>query len=268
MNAMVSMTPGNLKEAQEFARMVAKSHFIPKDYQNNEGNVLVAIVMGAELGLKPIQALQNIAVINGRPSLWGDAVKAIVMNSGLCESFSETLDEQNMTACCTLKRKDFDPVTVTFSAREAEQAKLWGKPGPWSQYPMRMLKLRARSFACRDAFPDLLRGLSIAEEAQDIPEEKNITPTDVKVKPTVSRTEEVKQKLLQRVAVEHEEVPELPPVDMLLEHLDQAITIEDCQCIAEAANEYPRGSDERKLMSKALKAKKQQLEQAQPSSRD
>lgn len=268
MNALANITPSTLREAQEFASMIAKSNFIPKDFQNNEGNVLVAIVMGAELGLKPMQALQNIAVINGRPSLWGDSIKALVMNSGHCESFTESFDEQSLKATCRVKRKGFDVVEASFSARDAEQAKLWNKPGPWTQYPNRMLKLRARSFACRDAFPDLLKGLSIAEEAQDIPEtseEKDVTPkaTD----PTVSRTEQVKQKLISKLEaapVESKPVV-LPPVEMLLEHLDQVETLDDYQMLAEAADQYPRGSGERKLMSAALRGKKQQLEQRSES---
>ena len=58
---------------------------------------------GAEIGLQPLQAMQNIAVINGRPSLWGDAVLALVRSSGLLEQFEETQTEDMAT--CTVKRK-------------------------------------------------------------------------------------------------------------------------------------------------------------------
>jgi hypothetical protein len=56
-----------------------------------------------------------------------------------------------------------------FSVADAKRAGLWGKSGPWTQYPRRMLQLRARGFALRDAFPDVLKGLVTAEEAQDYP---------------------------------------------------------------------------------------------------
>ena len=66
-----SLTPSSLKEAMEYAQIIANSTMVPKNYQGKPGDILVAVQMGAELGLKPIQALQNIAVINGRPSVYG-----------------------------------------------------------------------------------------------------------------------------------------------------------------------------------------------------
>jgi hypothetical protein len=73
-----------------------------------------------------------------------------------------------MAAVCQAKRRGYSkPTTVTFTVADAKKAGLWGKQGPWQQYPRRMLQLRARGFALRDAFPDVLRGLVTAEEAQD-----------------------------------------------------------------------------------------------------
>ena len=76
-----SLTPTNLQEAVKFAEILAKSTIVPRHYQNKSGDILVAVQMGAELGLKPIQALQNIAVINGKPSVYGDALLALVQNN-------------------------------------------------------------------------------------------------------------------------------------------------------------------------------------------
>jgi hypothetical protein len=76
-----------------------------------------------------------------------------------------------MTAVCQTSRKGKDAnVVARFSVADAKKAGLWGKQGPWTQYPKRMLQLRARGFALRDAFPDVLRGLVTAEEAQDYPQ--------------------------------------------------------------------------------------------------
>ena len=59
---------------------------------------------------------------------------------------------------------------------DAKKAGLWGKQGPWSQYPNRMLLMRARTYAYRDCFPDRMRGMLTAEEAHDMPkQEKNVT---------------------------------------------------------------------------------------------
>ena len=75
-----------------------------------------------------------------------------------------------MVATCEAKRRgDAEPVVSRFSMADAKRAGLAGKTGPWTQYPKRMLQMRARGFALRDAFPDLLRGFVTAEEAQDYP---------------------------------------------------------------------------------------------------
>jgi hypothetical protein len=162
-----TLAPRTFDEAQQFAKMLAQSDLVPKDYKGKAGNVMVAIQMGAELGLSPMQAIQNIAVINGRPSLWGDAMLALVLAHPECDDVQET-DDGN-TATCTVLRKGRKPVVRTFSVEDAKQAGLAGKDGPWRNYPKRMRQMRARAFALRDAFADVMRGLHVAEEAQDIP---------------------------------------------------------------------------------------------------
>lgn len=174
MNDLVDLSPKNLSEALELAGILAESSIVPKDFIGKPGNVLVAIQWGMELGLKPMQAMQNIAVINGRPSLWGDAVLALVLASPLCEYIQEW--EENGTAYCKVKRVGKPEDIQRFGAEEAKQAGLIGKQGPWSQYPQRMKKMRARSFAIRDNFADVLKGIHIAEEAMDTSTEKDITP--------------------------------------------------------------------------------------------
>ncbi|MNO23675.1 hypothetical protein D3C76_134800 [compost metagenome] len=169
-----SLAPQSLDEAIRFADYLAKSTIVPKDFANNPGNILVAIQWGMELGLQPMQAMQNIAVINGRPALWGDAVIALVRSSPLCEYVYETLDGD--IATCRVKRRGEEEQTRTFSMADAKAAGLTGKQGPWSQYPKRMLQLRARAFALRDVFPDVLRGMPVAEEVMDMPKERDITP--------------------------------------------------------------------------------------------
>jgi len=169
-----SLAPQNIEEALKFADYLAKSTIVPKDFANNPGNILVAIQWGMELGLQPMQAMQNIAVINGRPALWGDAVIALVRSSPLCEYIYETDDGE--TATCRVKRRDEEEQVRTFSMTDAKLAGLAGKQGPWSQYPKRMRQMRARAFALRDVFPDVLRGMPVAEEVQDIPTEREIGP--------------------------------------------------------------------------------------------
>jgi hypothetical protein len=152
--------------------MVAKSDFAPKDFRGKPESCMLAIQHGSEIGLSPMQSLQNIACINGRPAIWGDAALAVAMASAVCESVTEAIDGEgdNMVATCSAKRRGYErPTVVRFSVADAKKAGLWGKSGPWTQYPRRMLQLRARGFALRDAFPDVLKGLVTAEEAQDYP---------------------------------------------------------------------------------------------------
>lgn len=187
-----ALTPRTLDEALKFADILAKSTIVPKDYQGNPGNVLVAVQWGLEIGLQPLQAMQNIAVINGRPSLWGDALLALVRGSGLLEYINEEIGETE--AVCTVKRRGEQPVTRSFSMDDAQKAGLKGKSGPWTQYPKRMMQMRARAFALRDVFTDVLRGMHIAEESQDEPEMKDVTPR-ADAATTQSKTAAVKDKI-------------------------------------------------------------------------
>jgi len=154
--------------------MIATSGMAPKGMQSPEA-LAVAIQMGLEVGMMPMQAVQNIAVINGRPSIWGDAALALVRGSGLLEDFREwftgTEGADNWTAHCLAHRRgDKEGITETFSLGDAKRAKLVpADPAtPWAKYPQRMLKMRARSWALRDNFTDVLKGLQTREEAGDI----------------------------------------------------------------------------------------------------
>ena len=160
-------------DAFRFAKMVSGSDFAPKDFKGKPESCMLAIQHGSEVGLSPMQSLQSIAVINGRPTIWGDAALALVQSSPVCEYVKEYTEGQgdSLTAVCEAKRRGYPAPTVSrFSMQDAKRAGLAGKSGPWSQYPERMLALRARGFALRNAFADALRGLITAEEAQDYPQ--------------------------------------------------------------------------------------------------
>ncbi len=166
------LSPQTFEQALTFSNYLADSDLVPKDFKGKPGNCLIAMQWGSELGLKPLQSLQNLAVINGRPALWGDAVIALVLSSPVCEYVTE--DDDGHTAYCRVKRKGAPEQVRTFSIDDARAAGLSGKQGPWTQYPKRMRQMRARAFALRDVFPDVLRGLPVAEEVMDIPEEKHM----------------------------------------------------------------------------------------------
>lgn len=164
--------PRNIDEMFRLANAAVRGGFAPKG-MTAEG-ATIAIQYGLEIGFMPMQALQSIAVINGRPSLFGDALPALILSSGKCESFDEWFtgqeDTDNWTAHCkTIRRGVGNPIERKFSVADAKRSGLWGKQGPWQQYPQRMLQMRARAWCFRDAYADVLRGMCVSEEAYDMP---------------------------------------------------------------------------------------------------
>lgn len=177
-------------EVERTAIQFARSSFVPQSYKGKwvgqgQGrrfqeypqdliiaNTYGAIVYGNEIGLSVVQALQNIAVINGRPSIWGDAIPGLVYASKLPEYINEWIEGEGdkMEAFCeTLRKGEPKAHKVGFSVADAKKAGLWTKPGPWQNTPKRMLQLRARAFCLRDKYPDVLKGLISREEAEDLP---------------------------------------------------------------------------------------------------
>lgn len=198
-----SLTPKTLEEAMKYSEMLARSSIVPKNYQGKAGDILVAVQMGHELGLKPIQSLQNIAVINGKPCIYGDACMALVKIHPEFEDITEHFDEALQAAICKIKRRGQTVHTSMFTIEDAKKAGLWNRQGPWTQYPRRMLQMRARGFALRDAFPDALQGLILAEEAHDHPKEvetigesKTYSSTTEKL---IANLEGVKQPILENI---------------------------------------------------------------------
>lgn len=153
--------------AWRFATAVVKARMAPKSLDTPE-KVLVALQMGAEVGLTPMQSLSSIAVVNGRPAMWGDAIVALVRRSPQCEWIHDEWhgDGERRAATCKVKRRGQPEESRTFSYADAKRAGLLGRD-TYKQYLDRMLQCRARAWAIRDVFADLLMGLAVAEEAAD-----------------------------------------------------------------------------------------------------
>lgn len=179
--AVMAIVPQTFDDVYRFAQVLSRSGLVPYGMDTPE-KVSVAILTGLEIGVKPMQAVQGIAVINGVPRIWGDLALAVVRGSGQLEKFSETLvgvppaewptptvAERGFKAVCTVKRRGEEEIVREYSIGDALVAKLWNKSGPkgptpWVTNPKRMLAMRARAFALRDAFTDVLKGMPIAEE--------------------------------------------------------------------------------------------------------
>lgn len=186
MSEITSYVPRGMAEIKEFCAMVAKSNIVPKEYVGKPENVFVACLKGMDLGLKPLQALECIAVINGKTSLYGDAYLAIARGSGKLDSYKEEIvgTGTNMKAVVSVRRKGEDIITSEYTAEDAKVAGLWAKAGPWTQHPKRMLTMKARNFALRAAFADVFLGMEYsAEELLEVAESKIINSELTKTDP-------------------------------------------------------------------------------------
>lgn len=164
------LVPSNLGEAMDIAKLLAASNAIPKEFMGNPSNIMLAVMHGHAVGLSPAQALSSMMVVNNRVSIWGDALIGVVKASPEYEWSKDGYDAsvENGTAWFEVKRRGEEPLRRTFSMDDAKKAGLLGKAGPWQNYPKRMLLMRARAFALRDCFPDILKGLRVVEEERDV----------------------------------------------------------------------------------------------------
>ena len=182
------ITAINWEDAFRMAKVIADSEMIPKGYRGKPADVVVAMQMGAEVGLGPMAALQSIRVINGQPGLYGDGFLAVIMASPryvrheeyyvtaqgeVVEHLSvKDLTEDETTAVSKFWRKGIEkPFTGTFSIADAKKANLWKKEGPWQEYPARQMKWRARGWGGRDGFAAELRGMKMVAELEDMPDD-------------------------------------------------------------------------------------------------
>ena len=121
MNAIVKTTPTTsilrpqtFDQLVQFANMASKSAMVPRDYQGKPENIMLAIQMGSEIGLAPMQSLQNIACVNGRPAVWGDAVVGLCRQSPVCKDIVEAVtgEGDKQVATCTATRVGAEPVAA------------------------------------------------------------------------------------------------------------------------------------------------------------
>lgn len=158
-----------LDDIFRFARWCVAAGLAPRGLERPEAAALV-IQAGLEVGITPMLALRWAMVVNNRPCWWGDLPLALARRGGHWDeaAFDEHFEgkpyEDDFRAICTVRRLPGKPKSYTFTVAQAKKAKLWGKSGPWSEYPDRMLQFRARGFLLRDTFSDALGGLDIAEE--------------------------------------------------------------------------------------------------------
>lgn len=160
---MSAYTPRNIEEAIRLAEMIARSGM--KFGARTPEDILMVIMAGAEVGLQPLSALQNIHVMQGRPVMSARVVVARALAHPECESF-RLVEETQERVTYEAKRRGGDPVRRSYSLEQAQRAGLLNNP-TWKRHPGAMMRARASSSLARDLFADAAIGLAIADDLAD-----------------------------------------------------------------------------------------------------
>ena len=176
--------PRDIDQAFRFAQAVVMARLAPDSYNNDPSKVMLGAMAAMEAGLPPLYGLRQIAIINGRPTIWGDAAMALIQASGqladrIVTEIGPGVDTDALGReewpdsygfMVQLFRKGQPtPYIGRFTIADAKRAKLWmdTRKKPWWEHPKRMLLVRAQAFPQRDGFADCLAGLAIREEIED-----------------------------------------------------------------------------------------------------
>lgn len=165
----------SFEDQYRLARAYHASGLMPKALSSPE-KVLVAMQLCHELQLPPMSSMGKIMVINQTPAIFGDLPLALVHRSGKLTSHKEEFEDkdgQPYAVTCTVQRDNMEPIVRRFTIDDAKKAGLF-RNDIWNKYPKRMLQCRARSWALKDAFPDVLSGISVAEYDHNVSEHQEI----------------------------------------------------------------------------------------------
>lgn len=153
-----------LAPISELAVALADTEFVPAALRGKPEAIVGSILFGREIDMAPLHALQNVHMIDGRPSLSAEHQRAMVLAAGHEIAFGETSG-----SICQIKgkRKGSSMWTVVeWTLAQAQAAGLTGKKN-WQRYPSDMLIARASSKLCRMIFGDVTHGIPSTEEIED-----------------------------------------------------------------------------------------------------
>jgi hypothetical protein len=154
-----------LQPTWELAKRLERAkEFVPAEFNNRAEAIMAAILTGAELGRGPMWSLRSMHVVNGKPGLSAEAMRALVLAAGHEIWLTEHTDH---TVTIAGRRRGSDRTTeVTWTRAQAERARLTRNPA-WGDYPRAMLTARATAELCRILFPDVVAGIQPLEELED-----------------------------------------------------------------------------------------------------
>ena len=153
-----------MRPAADLAKSIAGTDFVKSAIRGNPAAIAACVLYGDEVGLGPMQALAQISVIDGRPALSAEAMRALILAAG----HDLWIEESSVTkATIAGKRRDSQQTSrVTWTMDDAKRANLAGKPN-WRAYPRQMLAARATAELARLIFADAIGGLLVVEELEE-----------------------------------------------------------------------------------------------------
>lgn len=165
------------------AKCYLQSGFAPSAFKTPQ-QLIICWARGAELGLKPLQAIDGMTVINQRIGIMGDLALAMVRNTGELAKLEREYSGEgdNLTCTITLQRKGAAEKRFSFSVAEAKFAGIYERSATWKGYPKRMTYYRALGFGLRDEFSDVLKGLYTSEELEDLAHFENLAADKANVR--------------------------------------------------------------------------------------
>lgn len=168
-----------MDKAYKFAEIMAKSDIIPVHYRNKPANVFIALQTAYRMNLDPMLIMQNTYTIAGKLGMNTSFAIALANNSGLftsgmrykCEGEGINL---KVTAYVNLKKTN-EEISYTITMKEAE-AENWTKNAKYKTLPELMLRYRAATLLIRTHAPEVMNGMHMVEELEDITAAKSVTP--------------------------------------------------------------------------------------------
>ena len=155
--------------AQRMATALSRSTMVPMDYRGSVANCLVAMEMAHRTGISPLMVMQNMFIIQGRPSWSSQFIIAVINASGRFTPLDFVFSEDRQECYCTSTRdgKLVEGPVVSYQMAKDEG---WSTKGgsKWRTMPELMIRYRAAAFFGRVHCPDLLLGLYSEHEQNDI----------------------------------------------------------------------------------------------------
>jgi 5'-3' exonuclease len=155
------LEPQSMNQAVQLAQLLFKARLFGA-YGTPEA-VLSTVLSGRELGLSAMASLRAFHIVEGKPTMAADALRALVLKSGKAKSFRCT-ERTASAATFSTQRQDEEPMTLRYTIEEAQAAGLVKNGSGWTKNPADMLVARASSKLARLVYPDVVAGLYAPEE--------------------------------------------------------------------------------------------------------